>query len=173
MYMFNITASKRVCGVRCPGCYAVKEQIRFPKQVLGARERRLEASKNQNFVETINAELGRLKARPKFFRLHASGEFYSQDYINSWDKIARANPDIMFYTYTKRKKDFDFSSLESLSNFVLINSLQFSKLNYGKLEEAPEGAFVCPSYKGATCGLSCTYCMDKTAQEKGVYFVKH
>ena len=173
MYMFNITASKRVCGVRCPGCYAHKEQVRFPTTVLGARQRRFEHSQHPNFDATVDSELRSLRTRPKFFRLHASGEFYSQDYVNSWERIASANPDIVFYTYTKRKKDFDFSRLEALPNFVLIDSLQFGGLNYGSLDSAPKGAFVCPSYKGATCGESCTYCQTKEAQASGVYFKQH
>lgn len=173
MYMFNLPATRDICGRICPGCFAIREQKRFP-MVIEARNKRLEASKQEDFVATVVKEINSLRTKPKFFRIHASGEFYSQEYINKWNKITDKFPDITFYTYTKRIKHFDFSSLQSKKNFVLINSLQFTKLNYGKEEEAPEGVFICPSTKEATCGDSCTWCQTKgQADVKGVWFVKH
>lgn len=172
MYMFNLPAAQEICGRKCPGCYAIKEQVRFPA-ILTARESRYTASTLPTFASTIIAELNSLRTKPKWFRIHASGEFYSQAYVDSWHTIASSFPSITFYAYTKRLAHFDFSRLASLPNFVLINSLQFHRLNYSKLEDAPKDVFICPSYKGATCGESCTYCQTKTAQANGVWFVKH
>lgn len=173
MYMFNIQASKQTCGRICPGCYAHKEQVRFPTTVLGARESRFAESKLPTFASKINAELANLRTKPKYFRVHASGEFYSQEYIAAWEQIALANPNIIFYAYTKRLSHFDFSRLAEATNFVLINSLQFGGLNYGPKELAPSTAFICPSHEGATCGKSCTYCMTTQAAQNGVFFIKH
>ena len=172
IYMFNIPATNDICGRICPGCYSIKEQVRFPS-VIEARNKRLEASKQEDFAAAIIRELNSLKTKPKYFRIHASGEFYSQEYIDAWTKIASSFQHIIFYAYTKRLAHFDFSSISSLPNFVLINSLQFKGLNYGPLSSAPTDAFICPSHTGATCGLSCTYCMTKTAQTNGVWFIKH
>ena len=172
MYMFNLPATKAICGRICPGCFAIREQKRFPT-VIEARNKRLEASKQEDFITTIISEINSLRTKPKWFRIHASGEFYSQAYVDSWHTIASSFPSITFYAYTKRLAHFDFSRLASLPNFVLINSLQFHRLNYSKLEDAPKDVFICPSYKGATCGESCTYCQTKTAQANGVWFVKH
>lgn len=172
MYMWNMPATKLQCGRICPNCYARREEARWPS-VRKAREARYQASLQPDFSSRIIAELRALRKPPKYFRVHASSEFYSQSYIDSWVTIAKAFPTITFYTYTKRLKDFDFSTLSSLPNFILINSLQFKGLNYGSISQAPTGAFICPSYQGATCGLSCVYCMTKTAQANGVWFVKH
>lgn len=172
MYMFNLPASQQVCGRKCPGCYAIREQQRFPT-ILAARERRLAASDHPAFTTRIINELSKLRTLPPYFRIHASGEFYSQSYIDSWQVIVESFPSIVFYAYTKRLREFDFSKLASLPNFILINSLHFGKLNYGRLEEAPSGAFICPSHVGATCGQSCTYCMSKQAQTHGVWFKQH
>ena len=171
-YMFNLPATKEVCNRICPGCYAAREQVRFPA-ILTARTNRLQHSHSSSFASTIISEINSLRTKPKFFRVHASGEFYSQSYISSWIAIAKSFPEITFYAYTKRLKDFDFSTLSSLPNFILINSLQFKGLNYGPISQAPSSAFVCPSYQGATCGESCTYCQTKVAQANGVWFVKH
>jgi len=172
MYMWNMPATKLQCGRICPGCYARREETRWPN-VRKAREARYQASLQPDFSSRIIAELRALRKPPKYFRVHASSEFYSQSYIDSWQVIVESFPSIVFYAYTKRLREFDFSKLASLPNFILINSLHFGKLNYGKLEEAPSGAFICPSHIGATCGQSCTHCMSKQAQSNGVYFIKH
>ena len=64
MYMFNIPATKDICGRICPGCYSIKEQNRFPI-VIEARNKRLEASKQEDFASTIISEINSL--RPKRF----------------------------------------------------------------------------------------------------------
>lgn len=173
MYMFNLPATPVVCKRICPGCYAAREQTRFPV-VLKARESRYAASLSSTFTATIIKELSSLKTKPKYFRIHASGEFYSQEYIDAWVEIASAFPNIIFYAYTKRLAHFDFSNINALPNFVLINSLHFKGLNYGPLSSVPTDAFICPSHTGATCGESCTWCQTKgQADVKGVWFIKH
>ena len=172
MYMFNLPATHAICNRICPGCYAAREQTRFPA-ILTARESRYTASIAPTFASTIISEINSLRTKPLYFRIHASGEFYSQAYIDSWYTIASAFPSITFYAYTKRLAHFDFSSLSSLPNFVLINSLHFRGLNYGPASSAPADAFICPSHSGATCGASCVYCMTKTAQTDSVWFIKH
>ena len=37
----------------------------------------------------------------KLCRIHASGDFYSQDYFDAWVEVAKRNPHILFYGYTK------------------------------------------------------------------------
>lgn len=172
--MFNLPASMEVCGMLCKGCYAIKEQNRWPSVVVG-RERRLEAAKQEDFAVKIQAELDKKRVRPKYFRVHASGDFFSQEYVDAWTLIAQQNTDIVFYAYTKRKHSWDFTSLESLDNFILINSLQTGKINYGPADKAPKDAFICPDVKGAEvrCGIDCTYCMTKTAQNKAPFFIQH
>lgn len=172
--MFNLPAGKKTCGRVCEGCYAVREQQRWPSVIVG-REKRFEASKQDDFADTIIKELSKRKELPKYFRVHASGDFYSKEYINAWYTVAVKFPTVTFFAYTKRGKKFDFSELKSLPNFVLINSMQYGKVNYGKREEAPQGVFVCPDVKGAdvSCGVDCTYCQTKAAQEFAPYFIKH
>lgn len=172
MYMWNMPATTLQCGRICPNCYARREEARWPA-VRKAREARYQASLQPDFSSRIIAELKALRKPPKYFRVHASSEFYSQAYIDSWHTIASAFPSITFYAYTKRLAHFDFSSLSSLPNFILINSLHFRGLNYGPISSAPTDAFICPSHSGATCGDSCTYCMTKTAQANSVWFIKH
>lgn len=174
IYMFNLPATQEVCGRTCKGCYAIKEANRFPT-VQQARQRRYEAALQPDFHRNIIKEISSLRKPPKYFRVHASGEFFSQPYVNSWRTIAKNFPTIVFYAYTKRIKDFDFSELKALPNFVVIDSFQYGGLNYGSLEKASKESFICPHQKGTAieCGIDCSFCMTKEAQSRAPYFKKH
>ena len=170
--IFNLPAIPEVCGRICPGCYAIKAQRVYPA-VLPSRMQKLAASRLDTFSTAILKELANAKKPFKYVRIHESGEFYSQDYINSWTDIASSFPQYTFYAYTKRLSEFDFSSFKSLPNVVLINSLHFGKLNYGKPGSEPATVFICPATKLTRCGIECVYCMTKQAQHNGVYFHIH
>jgi len=170
---FDLPATKEVCGRACPGCYAEKAQRIYPS-VLPSREKKLMLSKHKAFTDAMNKAIHSLQ--PHYIRIHSSGEFYSQQYIEKWAKIARSNLQRTFYAYTKRMKDFDFSPLTKLPNCVIIDSLHSGALNYGAREQAPPDMFLCPDEGRQTekvCGVSCTYCMTKEAESTGVFFVKH
>lgn len=181
--IFTLPATKEVCSMVCKGCYAAKAQVRFPK-ALEYRTRMLERSKEDSFVSNMYENIVKMTTKKKVeaIRIHESGEFYSQDYINKWLTIAKQLPKQKFYAFTKRKKDFDFSKLESLPNVVIIDSLKFGGLNYGSEAEmvklkVEHGAMICPAtFKSAskdTCGVSCSWCWDKKAQQFGTVFIKH
>lgn len=175
MLMFNIPASQEICGRTCKGCYSHKAYKIYPN-VLPAQTTRYEASLQPDFVQRICKELKSFRKPFKYLRIHGSaGEFYDQAYIDKWTSIAKRNPDIIFYTYTKRMKDFDFTKLKALPNVVLIDSFHYGRINYGKPSTIPSNAFVCPHQKGSsvTCGESCVYCMSKQAEIKAPYFIQH
>lgn len=168
--IFSIPAGKAICGMECPGCYAMKFQRIYPT-VLPARERWYQASLTDDFVPTIISDIQACKKPVDAIRIHESGEFYSQAYLDKWTTIAQSLPNHRFYAFTKRIKDFDFSLAKSLPNFVIIDSLMSGSLNYSK---APTGK-VCPATDGTskTCDSACGYCWTKQAQSKGISFVKH
>jgi hypothetical protein len=185
-FIFDLPASMEVCGRVCPGCYAAKSGVRFPGTVVPSRLTKFEASKQDDFVTRIVQELKQTKKEYNYVRVHSSGEFYSQEYINKWVTIAKQLPNVTFYAFTKRIKEFDFSVISALPNFVILNSQQFGTLNYGSLDEMLKkseetGAFICPSTipgnkdsdDRAVCGINCAYCMSKEAQTKGILFVQH
>ena len=108
--------------------------------------------------------------RSKVIRVHCSGDFFSQRYVDSWAAIADSHPDWRFYCYTKALEIFDFSALRYLPNFNVINSICFDGLpNYGDAERmnllADEGYHICQgttkAKKGPLCGRDCTWCHIK------------
>ena len=184
--VFNITAGMKVCGRECAGCYAIKEQVRWAHNVLEGRNNRLEVTKSSNFVETMSEEI--LNSNYKYIRVHGSGEFYSQKYISDWAKIAeivgRNKPDVVFYSYTKRDGEFDFSPVDNRNNFIVHRSFVEANgrkhMNFGtptKIEELQKvtGGFICPLATDRTgkCGEECTFCMEKCNDGTPVLFEAH
>lgn len=117
-----------------------------------------------------------LKAKQTTVRIHSSGDFFNQGYIEFWSYIISMFPHINFYAYTKVDKILNFDSLNQLPNFNLITSIIDNKLNFGSLEYCKElnsmyGTFICPAtnYKNVKCGKECSYCVTK----KNVCFIQH
>jgi hypothetical protein len=169
--VFNLPTS--VCPVQCPGCYAEKAEKRFPA-VKVSRDRNYNASLDHiNFIVTILSEINKSKLTK--CRIHESGDFYSQQYVNVWYNIISNQPDVQFYAYTKREQDFNFEPLKALPNMNLINSITPTGLNYGDLDYCINlvekfGYTLCPCAKGVhvDCMLECTSCLrvDKVCFQK-------
>lgn len=168
--IFNLPVSKAICGRQCPGCYALKAQVRFPKTVLPYRERMHAASLQDDFTTQIIAEITKCKRPLSAVRIHEAGEFYSQAYIDKWVTIAKACPTVKIYTFTKRIKEFNFKALMALPNTSIVDSLMHGGLNYGPIAKLNPAVKICPS---TSCGIQCTYCMSKAAQANGIQFVAH
>ncbi len=101
-------------------CYATKGAYRTYKKLIDAgHKKNFEFSKSKTFVSSMLSELNRRKI--KVVRLHDTGDFYSQDYVNKWVTIALYNPKIRFYAYTK-SLTLDFKEFTRLPNTKIIQS---------------------------------------------------
>jgi hypothetical protein len=61
---------------------------------------------------------------PRYFRIHASGDFYSEDYIKKFIEIVNACPQTLFRTTTRRKDLKELlNELNSLQNCIVRESL--------------------------------------------------
>lgn len=113
------------CKATCPGstalcrstCYARKAEVAYP-DCLPSRARNYAASMDDNFVDRM-VEIIAGKAC-SFFRIHESGDFYSQSYLEKWFAIARQLPDVHFLAFTK-SFSLDFSGCPS--NLQLVWSI--------------------------------------------------
>jgi Gene product 88 len=56
------------------------------------------AGSRENMRDLI---LASLPAKAQIVRIHVSGDFLSEEYLCAWIDVARARPDITFYSYTK------------------------------------------------------------------------
>jgi hypothetical protein len=69
----------------------------------------------ETFVDEMAAEIG----TATHVRIHDSGDFYSQQYLDSWIAIARKRPDVVFYAYTK---SMDLNWQSAPSNLRIVQS---------------------------------------------------
>jgi hypothetical protein len=131
IFNFSIPAGndKLTGKITCPfagkclfDCYAKKGMYRF-SNVERALSKRYEASKEENFVQRITTELAKVKKdKQVYVRIHDSGDFYSPAYFAKWLEIARLNPGVRFYAYTK-SHSFIRNKFAIPENFDLIYSL--------------------------------------------------
>lgn len=188
MVQGNLKLSKKIktfnlpAGLSCPNmkdcykdCYAKKAERRFPK---------VHASRMKNFMLAKTA-LPALKSvillhlkKGDIVRIHESGDFFSQEYIDMWCDICKERPDVMFYTYTKTEHLFNWSKIKKQPNFNLVSSIIGGKRNFGPEQEitirAKElGAYICPCrpHNHVRCGIDCNVCM--TPGNNLVLFVQH
>lgn len=107
---FGIPAYRASDGfVTCPMagacaavCYARQGKYVTMPNVRAAREFNLEFLRTRpmgEFVEASCHDLRRRRAR--IVRVHDSGDFFSQEYLDAWYEVARRNPEKAFYAYTK------------------------------------------------------------------------
>lgn len=107
-------------------CYAVKSEQNYP-DCLPCRERNFRFSQSDDFVPSmiayIEIKLNNLKpGRKIYFRIHESGDFYNQKYVDKWLMIIAhfANDNrIVFMAYTKSVLFFVGKHLSQYKNFVL------------------------------------------------------
>ena len=99
-------------------CYARKAEKMYP-DVLPCRKRNLADSEGPSFVRAM-VDLVQRRARGGLFRIHESGDFYSQAYLDKWIAIAKACPGVRFLAFTK-SFHLDFS--KTPRNLQLIASV--------------------------------------------------
>lgn len=176
--IFDLTAVKSCLNNKdCKAkCYAVKAQRMYTDTMI-FRETNLNMVKND-----LNLLYGLLiaqleKTKITSVRIHSSGDFLNQNYLNIWSEIIGMYPNINFYAYTKVDKILDFSNIVKHSNFNLISSLINGKINFGSVEyceglNKTHNTFICPvgyTSKTVKCGKECSYCIT----DKNVCFIQH
>jgi hypothetical protein len=164
------------CSSCKTACYAMKSQRQYP----GVYNRRaiwswMARHDLEGLESILDEQLTKTKLR--IVRLHSSGDFINQDYLDMWARLIRKHAHISFYTYTKTS--LDFTEISSLPNFNLVKSiLPNGNLNFGSLSYIHKmakkyHATICPyGIKGNTkikCGKDCTACLRK----EHVLFLMH
>ena len=126
-FNFGIPAYLSSTGLKtCPnagacakGCYALAGAYRF-SNVAQAFERRLKATLSDEFIEQMLADID--KQRAERIRIHDSGDFYDEAYLDRWLSIIRARPNVEFYAYTKMVSLFNRRKADLPANFTVIYS---------------------------------------------------
>mgnify|MGYP000371503187 CR=1 FL=1 len=86
-------------------CYAASTELIYPN-VQNSRWRNFDLLQKfkgdvKGMAELIEKSLEYAGKNFSLFRIHESGDFFSQEYFDAWLEVAKNNPNIKFYTYTK------------------------------------------------------------------------
>jgi hypothetical protein len=168
-----LTCNKKYIKHCSKYCYALKIGKLYPQYNVKMNYNYNESLKD-SFIERINREL---RTASRYIRLHVSGDFYSQEYLDKWVNIAKSNKGNIFYTYTKNI-DLDFSQRPKNLIIYLSDDLRkakqdtikrFDGIASIKFTESKEtdfkGFFVCLG----DCS-DCFKCMEKGNK---ILFKKH
>jgi len=101
-------------------CYAMRHHYRRDG-VKDAMDRNYKVSLRKDFVAIMLGWIRSLFVR--VVRVHASGEFYSEEYVRKWISIVERTPKVTYYAYTRSWSDPEvYSALKELArlpNFVM------------------------------------------------------
>lgn len=141
-----------------------------------------------DFLPRLEKEIALLcKHHPAgvLIRLHALGDFYSQNYVEFWMRMLRFHPALAIFGYTARDPSPSFhptiGHLIEEMNFRNKDRCMIRFSNGGRAEMSTmtirdkdsehDGAFICPEQSGKTqCCATCGACWSTT---KNVAFMEH
>ena len=146
-------------------CYACREQRYtnvYNKRVAYTHL----ATANTNYLASVlDTQIKHEKNHGmKYVRIHESGDFFNNDYIDMWNDIIKRHSDIRFYYFTKVEDILDFSPLK-LNNVNSVKSvLPDGSINFGSedyiLEKSKKFNIpICPYSRDLNNGCGkCTIC---------------
>ena len=166
------------CPCSCKGCYATKGNYRYnttkASLLIKTRLVRVEI----DFVK--RAILAQIEAdHISFIRIHASGDFFSAEYVEMWKEIIKASPSCTFWTYTKYSEAvtaFDsFSNANIVKSVIPHHGFNFGHIDYiiavyEELKKQGKSVYIC------RCGIDknqhCNNCKSCSTHEF-VLFIEH
>lgn len=169
---------KGTCVCDCVGCYAKSGFFRMNSTIKALAIRTYLA---RNYTEWVKrAIIAQIKAESaKLVRIHASGDFFSAEYVQAWREIAKECESTVFWTYTKNSAAE--SAFDDIANINIVKSvIPHMGLNYGHcdyilacyeyLKSAGKNVYIC------RCGMDknqhCVNCKGCSKNEF-VLFIEH
>lgn len=103
-------------------CFSASAEALYPN-VRKSRWHNFEELKGLTIAGMINL-INNSLPKHKTIRVHVSGDFFSKSYFAAWMKVAKQNPEKLFYAYTKCISTWvGYSLIHNIpSNFVLTAS---------------------------------------------------
>lgn len=97
----NKLTGKIIDGEHCRfRCFAASDEALYPA-VRNMRWHNFELTKEINSVQSLANRIHFSLPKTPIIRIHVSGDFYSERYFLAWINVAYANPNTIFYAYTK------------------------------------------------------------------------
>lgn len=107
------------CPMHCPGCYGTCGFYNFPSNVENLARNTVLSYTDLEFIDAaIRAQLDTLPGID--VRIHATGDFFSDEYLNMWRGIVRDYTNNRFWTYTKTEHE---NAFDEFDNANIVNSI--------------------------------------------------
>lgn len=122
----------------------------------------------------------------KAVRIHSSGDFFENEYVNFWKRIIEKTPEVRYWAYTRswtgKSLLNTLEELKRLKNIQLFASWDKSMPNppkdwrksivYNQNEIVANTGIICPEQSGLSPNCAtCNYCIAKKRGD--VYFILH
>ena len=174
-----IITIKGTCPCHCQGCYATKGNFaRYESTRISLARKTYLAYYDLDFVK--RAIIAQIKAdNIKYLRIHASGDFFSIEYIGMWIDIAIACNTTIMWTYTKyaeAENAFDnVDNVNVVKSVIAGHGLNFGHCDYivdvyNDLKAQGKSVYIC------RCGIDkeqrCNNCKGCSVNEY-VLFIEH
>jgi len=160
-------------------CYA--KIFETMPSVINYRNHKLKISKYKSFESLMAKAIE--NSNFKKIRLHESGDFYNQIYLDKWKRITAKFPNIKFLAYTKAldldlwsnlpKNFIIFQSYGGNKDYLIDNSKPTARV-IGNAKDITLNEFLCKYGQSnfKKCGETCNYCYSNI-KNKHVAFVLH
>lgn len=172
---FNVIGT---CPCNCKGCYAQTGFYNMPSVLKSNAIKTILSREYMDFVK--NAIIAQIKAdNIKLCRIHASGDFFNSEYVETWREIVKACDSCVFWTYTKNASAEN--AFSDLANINIVKSVihgfgfnfgtcEYILKVYKALKELGKDVYICK------CGIDknqhCTNCKGCSKNEF-VLFIEH
>lgn len=129
-------------------CFAASDEVLY-LVVYEARQHNFNELKkvSRSLPKTVRLIQQSIPGATRWLRIHIAGDFFSQLYFDSWVVVAKRNPDVLFYAYTKsipywlrrlHKIPSNLILTASLGgrhdNLVKVNNLRYAKVVFSEAE---------------------------------------
>jgi hypothetical protein len=111
-------------------CFSAIQEAQYPS-VYNQRKHNFDTllEHKDNYIDMTELILNSLPVNADYIRVHVGGDFFNKNYMLAWYLVAKLNPNIKFYAYTKSIKWMSDLEHHRPNNFSMIAS-------YGSKEDA-------------------------------------
>ena len=106
-------------------CFSASQEVQYTG-VYNSRQNNMDILElaAQSYMDAADILESSLPPKATCVRIHVGGDFKTQAYFDAWLEVAKRNPNILFYAYTKSLPFWvaRLGALEFITNFVLTAS---------------------------------------------------
>ena len=105
-------------------CFSASQEAQYPN-VYNLRKKNFDAIRQCDTSDEMAKEINHaLPKKAGVIRIHVAGDFFNFKYLLAWCKVAKMNPNVLFYAYTKSLKFWIQADAKNLipDNLVLTAS---------------------------------------------------